>query len=104
MSHISTKKTEQLLAVLIVEITRLISPELSYTVSRLEAAGLMPHQIQYHMNGLLIALRRAEDAKVKREKEAAEMGKVGEQALAPSAADLDAVAEEVRVKGETSGQ
>lgn len=99
MSHISTKKTEQLLAVLIVEITRLISPELSYTVSRLEAAGLPPHQIQYHMNGLLIALRRAEDAKVKREKEAAEMSKVG--ALAPSSADLDAVAEETKVKEAT---
>lgn len=93
MSHFSTKKTEQLLAVLIVEITRLISPELSYTVSRLEAAGLTAEQIRQQMNGLLLALRRADEARAKRE---------AEKAAAPSATDLDAVAAEQKVQEETN--
>lgn len=83
--------TQRIMTVLIVEITRLISPELSYTISRLETAGLAPREIEYHMNGLLIALRRADEARTKREAESSK----------PSAADLDAVAQEQKVQEET---
>ncbi len=84
--------TQRIMTVLIVEICRLVSPELSYVISRLETAGLSPREIEYHMNGLLLALRRADEARTKRD---------AERATAPSAADLDAVAQEQKVQEET---
>jgi len=74
MSHISTKKTERLLATLIVDICRLSGQGISYIASRLESAGLSSQEIAYHVNGLLRAATAAQQEvqKIEEAKKAAE--------------------------------